>query len=235
MLESLQNDVLEKQAQRLNILLAIYQISGGIPTKYVYPYSDEEKFGLRGEPFIHILEHLEREGLIKAVGSLWGGQPAVQITHQGIIECEAVLRKPTESTEHFLTSAINLIMKQTNIYAGRDATGNIIASEVNAPITNTISNQEQIFETSAILQAISELRQQINTLPQNLQDIAEVAIDDLQEEVSNPTKPAKLRTLWMNICNIVGKAKDPIVFANAAFSLQEHLSKLNIDISDIRL
>jgi hypothetical protein len=111
----------------------------------------------------------------------------------------------------------------------------IAASKVERPnLTSTIdrsfnSNNADIF------QAITELKQQIKELPQDLQDIADVTIDDLHEEISNPTKPAKLRALWMNICNIAAKAKDATTFLNTVLSLQDHLSKSNIDLSNIHL
>jgi hypothetical protein len=102
-----------------------------------------------------------------------------------------------------------------------------------AHVIQTIGSNNQ-----EILQAIAELRQQIitSTLPPNLQEVADDALDTLQEEIISPTnKPAKIKAAWMNICTVIGKAKDPIVLINAAFSLQEHLSKLNIDLSDFHL
>lgn len=100
-----------------------------------------------------------------------------------------------------------------------------------AHVIQTIGSNNQ-----EILQAIAELRQQIIILPPNLQEVADDALETLQEEIVSPTsKPAKIKAAWMNICTVIGKAKDPIVLINAAFSLQEHLSKLNIDLSDIHL
>lgn len=103
--------------------------------------------------------------------------------------------------------------------------------------SHNISNVNQTIGSNnqEILQAITELRQQIKELPQDLQDIADVTIDDLQEEITNPTKPAKLRALWMNICNIAAKAKDATTFLNTVLSLHDHLSKSNIDLSNIPL
>ena len=99
-----------------------------------------------------------------------------------------------------------------------------------ANVSQTIGSNNQ-----EILQAIAELRQQIIAFPPNLQEVADDALDTLQEEIVTLSRPAKIKAAWMNICTVIGKAKDPIVLINAAFSLQEHLSKLNIDLSDIHL
>jgi uncharacterized protein (UPF0147 family) len=125
-----------------------------------------------------------------------------------------------------LSSQVNQIF---NAPVGAVQTGNHNIANVGQ--NNDTNNAE-------ILNAIAELRKQIitSTLPPNLQEVADDALDTLQEEIISPTsKPAKIKAAWMNICTVIGKAKDPIVLINAAFSLQEHLSKLNIDLSDFHL
>ena len=216
MLEDIRDDVLEKEAKRFKTLLNIYDISGGILTNDVCPYAHEDRFGMRGEQLIHILEHLEREGLIESIGSLWNGYPAVQITHQGIIEIEKAIKHPNVSNQHFSSTAITLIMNQTNINAARDAIGNISSSQVNAPVTNTVSYSES--DTSEILQAIAELRQQINTLVEENQDVATDALDTLESEVKSPTKPTKLKTALFSLWGI---AQGIASFANSVTAIAD--------------
>jgi len=136
------------------------------------------------------------------------------------------------ATEHNFraTKYITVIREQNNnnYYSpvGSLQNGDYNTANVNQTIGS--NNQE-------ILQAIAELRQQIITLSPNLQEVVGDALDTLQEEIVTLSRPAKIKAAWMNICTVIGKAKDPIVLINAAFSLQEHLSKLNIDLSDIHL
>lgn len=234
--------VLDQQSKRFAVLKFIWQETRTQPKdslSYATAKDIAIKTGIDDDDLLGILEYLEAEGLIESYPYL-GQIPLRRITHQGKVEMENAITRPNESTEHFLSSVIVNIetMNQTTINAGRDANGNVIDSQINAPITNNISNIQHSVETSEILQAIAELRKQIitSTLPPNLQEVADDALDTLQEEIISPTsKPAKIKAAWMNICTVIGKAKDPIVLINAAFSLQEHLSKLNIDLSDFHL
>lgn len=228
--------VIDQQKKRFSVLDFIWKNTRQQPQGSLN-YSDAKDIanatGIYGEDLSTVLHYLESRGLIELFPYM-GGLPYSRVTHSGIVEMENAITNPNQDTNYFSSGVIiNFIetMNQTNISAQRDAIGNISSSEVNAPVTNTVSYSES--DTSEILQAIAELRQQINDLPQDLQDIADVTIDDLQEEISNPTKPAKLRALWMNICNIAAKSKDSVVFANAVLSLQDHLSKSNIDLPNI--
>ena len=228
--------VIDQQKKRFSVLDFIWKNTRQQPQGSLN-YSDAKDIanatGIYGEDLSTVLHYLESRGLIELFPYM-GGLTYSRVTHSGIVEMENAITNPNQDTNYFSSGVIiNFIetMNQTNISAQRDAIGNISSSEVNAPVTNTVSYSES--DTSEILQAIAELRQQINDLPQDLQDIADVTIDDLQEEISNPTKPAKLRALWMNICNIAAKSKDSVVFANAVLSLQDHLSKSNIDLPNI--
>lgn len=233
--------VLDRQRKRFAVLKFIWKETGILPKNLLNFAIFKDiavNLGIYDVELFEILQYLQSEGLIELIQHMGQQFPVSQITHRGKIEIEEAIIKPTENTEHFLSSMIVNIatMNQTNINAGRDANGNIIDAQVNAPITNNISNVQQSVETSEILKAIAELRQQIITLPPNLQEVADDALNTLQEEIVSPTiKPAKIKAAWMNICTVIGKAKDPIVLINSAFSLQEHLSKLNIDLSDIHL
>ena len=233
--------VIDQQKKRFSVLDFIWKNTRQQPQSsrnYSTAKEISSATGIDDDELFTALQYLESEGLIELFPYM-GQLPYSRVTHSGIVEMESAITNPNQDTNHFFSSVIiNFIetMNQTNINAGRDAIGNISSSEVNAPVTNTVSYSEN--DISEILQAIAELRQQIKDLPPDLQDIADVTIDDLQEEISNPTKPAKpakLRALWMNICNIAAKAKDATVFANAALSLQDHLSKSNIDLSNIHL
>jgi hypothetical protein len=162
------------------------------------------------------------------------------------LEQNKILGEGMTFSEQEKESAVQLSLVINNLISA-NMNQNQSSSQVNQSFTapvgavqtgnHNIANvsQNNGANNAEILKAIAELRQQIITLPQNLQEVADDALDTLQEEIVNPTKPAKLKAAWMNICTVISKAKDPIVLVNAAFSLQEHLSKLNIDLSDIHL
>ena len=98
--------VLEKQTKRLKVLRGIYLITDGITDEVIDLYSYPEIIDIKGEELIRILEYLEDERLIKSTGSLWGGNPEVKITYQGVIEIEAAIIRPNQGTEHFVQQVI---------------------------------------------------------------------------------------------------------------------------------
>ena len=98
--------VLEKQTKRLKVLRGIYIIVDGITESVIDLYSHSKTIDIKGEELIRILEYLENERLIKSIGSLWGGNPQVKITHQGVIEIEVAITRPNQGTEHFVQQVI---------------------------------------------------------------------------------------------------------------------------------
>jgi hypothetical protein len=109
-------------------------------------------------------------------------------------------------------------MNQTNINAGRDANGIVVDSQINAPVTTSISNIQQSVETSEILQVIADLRQLINKLAEENQDIAADALDTLESEVTTPTKPTKLKSILFTLW---GVAQGVATFANAVTAIAD--------------
>ncbi|MCC5668011.1 hypothetical protein LC653_30090 [Nostoc sp. CHAB 5784] len=96
--------VLEKDKNRFLVLNTIYRDSDGDKDQVSSTHDICEKTSICGEELLHILEYLESEGLIKPMGSLvamYGGSAFVSITHQGMREVEAAIKKPQESTAHF--------------------------------------------------------------------------------------------------------------------------------------
>ena len=165
------------------------------------------------------------------------------------LEQNGILGEGMTFSEQEKKSAVQLNL-EINSLVSANMNQNQSSSQVNQSFTAPVGavqngnynianvSQNNGTDNADILNAITELRQQISTstLSPNLQEVADEALDTLQEEIVSPTsKPAKIKAAWMNICTVIEKAKDPIVLINAAFSLQEHLSKLNIDLSDFHL
>jgi hypothetical protein len=226
--------VIEQQEKRFSVLEFIWKETRGQPSNC---YLTDKQIGIAtkiyGQDLSIVVDYLKCEGLIELREEM--ERLCIRVTHLGVLEMESAITNPNQDTNHFFSSVIiNFIetMNQTNISAQRDAIGNISSSEVNAPVTNTVSYSEN--DTSEILQAIAELRQQIKELPQDdLQKVADIAIGELQEEISNPVNESKLKLRFMSVWNAFAQIKDPLTIANALFKLKENIEHSGIDLSSI--
>ena len=103
-------DIARRQANRLRVMKAIFDASGGSERVMVYtaPHPVEahlpESLGLSDVEIAVVCHYLEGEGLIVAAAEVADapGPIAVQITHWGIKEIEQSLGAPREPTQHFL-------------------------------------------------------------------------------------------------------------------------------------
>lgn len=96
--------VIEQDKKRFSVLRSIYRDSGSKSNLATNSCDICQITGVCGEDLLHILEYLEKEDLIKAVTSLYamyGGNAIVRITHKGIREVEAAMKKPDQPTNHF--------------------------------------------------------------------------------------------------------------------------------------
>ena len=96
--------VLEQDKKRFLVLKTIYQKSNFNKDEVTSTSDICDQTSICGEELLHILEYLESENLIKPMGTLlamYGGSAFVTITHQGIREVEASIKKPHEPTAHF--------------------------------------------------------------------------------------------------------------------------------------
>jgi hypothetical protein len=213
--------VLEQQEKRLIVLKFIWEstrdsVIDGLGMKEISNVT-----GLQEDEIPVIVKYLLGEQLVTAMTTSnnkgWYCCD-IKISHSGKLEMEATITNPNQDTEHF--PAV-IIMNQTNIHAGGNAIGNIIGSEINAPVTNTI----QVTDADFVLQAIANLKQQIVSLPQERQSIASEAISNIEEAVSNPTLIEKAKsslwTLWGVTQGVVG-------FANAVTAIAQ---RFGIDFS----
>lgn len=111
------------------------------------------------------------------------------------------------------------IDKSTSIQAGRDAIGNIGNSQVSGSITNTIKSYQDInTDLIDVIQAITELRKEANTLTADRQSIANAAIGDIEVAVTNPTQIEKAKSaLW----TLWGVGQGVATFTNAVTAVAE--------------
>jgi len=210
--------VIEQQEKRFSVLEFIWKETRGQPSNC---YLTDKQIGIAtkiyGQDLSIVVDYLKCEGLIELREEM--ERLCIRVTHLGVLEMESAITNPNQDTNHFFSSVIiNFIetMNQTNISAQRDAIGNISSSEVNAPVTNTVSYSES--NNQEILQAIAELRQQINTLAEENQDVATDALDTLESEVKSPTKPTKVKTALFSLWGI---AQGIASFANAVTAIAD--------------
>jgi len=210
--------VLDQQKKRFAVLKYIWKETRTLPNSLLNFAIFEDitiNVGIYDDELFEILQYLQSEDLIKLTKYMGQEFPVSRITHQGKVEMEYAITKPSQDTEHFLSSVI-VTMNQTTING--DAIGNVISSSVNAPITTTISNSHRTEEFSEILKAIAELRQHINSLPNEFQDVAADALDTLESEITTPTKTAKLKVALFSLW---GVAHGVATFANAVTAIAD--------------
>lgn len=82
-------------------------------------------------------------------------------------------------------------------------------------LAGTINNSSQINE---IMELIDTLRQNINSIPSEYQDVANESRETLESEVKNPTKISKLKTSLLAIWSI---GKDVAIVGNTVFAIAE--------------
>jgi DNA-binding PadR family transcriptional regulator len=157
-----------------------------------------------------VIDYLSEEGLIDDTGG--GEEFKYSITHKGVIEMENSIRNPEKSTDHFSSPVIQIF----NAPVGNIQAGNNNTSYVNQ--VNDISSTE-------VQNAIQDLKSLVGTLLENHQNDASEVIEDLQEEIANPTKQSRLKssliTLWQY-------GKEVASFANSVSAVAQ---RFGIDLS----
>jgi hypothetical protein len=99
-------DIAQRRADRLRVMNAIYEASGGSEHKEVLGRELAAKLGLTDQDLGDACRYLAGNGLIKikeAMNGLGGGPVPhwINITHWGIQEIEQSLQVPDKPTEHF--------------------------------------------------------------------------------------------------------------------------------------
>jgi hypothetical protein len=171
----------EKQAARLKVLSAYYDLSDGDPTVLIEPEDIEEHTALSRQDVSAATEYLISQGLVepRALGGV------ASISHAGVVEVERAQAEPDRPTEHFPSFVINQVFHAP-----------VGAVQTGARSTATI-NQNVGIDAQHLAALIASLRAAI---PRERTELHE-AVDDLQEEVSSPSpKTSRIRSslafLW---------------------------------------
>ena len=130
-------DIDKRQANRLLVMKAIYEASGGSEQNSVSGQDLLNDLGLSDEELGDACKYLQGEHLITTTRTMWGHLTPyiINITHWGIKEMEQSLQAPTKPTEHF-PPAISIIHIEGNnigspIQSGSPGASQEVTLEIN--------------------------------------------------------------------------------------------------------
>jgi hypothetical protein len=200
-----------KDEVRYETLRYIYDLTNGLTTRSVdfskyfgctNSRQEEEQYA----DIRNAINYLEEENLIK-----WDSDEEYSITHRGVKEVEQSIKNPERSTEHF-----SPVIQFYTAPVGTVQNGN-----------NNNSYVSQINNSSSEIQnSIQDLKGLVSSLPEKCQSDASEVIEDLREEMENPTKQSRLKsslvTLW-------ALGKDVASFANSVSAVAQ---RFGIDLSN---
>jgi hypothetical protein len=202
--------VFEKDRKRYAILRKLYEITGddtslglGIES---FKLEQGESFADEYE-FINIVRYLTNEGLAREVDLEY-----VFITHKGIKEVEQSIKRPEESTEHFMP----IVIQNFNGPVGAVQTGNDNITHV------TQNNGLALAEARNFIEVVRQST--VSLLPEQQEEAIEY-IDDFEAEIisTNP-KLSRLKAPVQALLGLVGRVGTAVGFIDAVHSLSEWLS-----------
>jgi hypothetical protein len=96
-------DIEKRQADRLRVMKAIFEASGGSESTVVSGTELLDSLGLPDQELGDVCKYLEGERLIAINRTAWGHWTPfiIHVTHRGIKEMEQSARAPQEPTRHF--------------------------------------------------------------------------------------------------------------------------------------
>lgn len=160
----------EKKANRLLVMNAIYEASGGSENTMVSGPDLLQNLGLSDEDLADACNFLKGERLIKGDGSSWGHRTPfiIHVTHWGIKEMEQSIEAPTKPTEHF-PPAVSIIHVE----------GNVIGSPIQSGSPGARQEVTVDIDLGNVRDFLSQLEKVASTL-----DLPETASQELAAEVA---------------------------------------------------
>jgi hypothetical protein len=173
-------DIEKRRADRLRVMKAVFDTSGGSETVVVRTAPDlQQRLGLSFQELADACNYLVGEGLIVAMIEVaeFPAPIGVQITHKGIDEMEQTLEAPTEPTQHF-PPAVSVI--------------NIHGSVIGSPIqSGSPGAQQEVSVGDLNLDAVHEFLGQYAAQAAGL-DLPVAAAEEMAAEID--TVKAQLRS-----------------------------------------
>jgi len=133
--------MLERQANRLRYLNALYEAVDGSQFKYVSFQELGAELGIDPSEVVDIVQYLAEERLVETTNA------AIALSHRGLKEVEAARLRPNEPTEHFPAS-VNIINVQSMV-------GSVIQQ---AGAGSLLTQQTGAIDAKALREFIQEIR-----------------------------------------------------------------------------
>lgn len=190
-----QNNGIKRNSLKLSEILGVENLS-----------SQMNEGGFRVQDAVN---YLSGEELVEEKSTVLG--KLYSITHKGVKEIERSIQNPEKSTEHFSSQVIQIF----NAPVGTVQSGN-----------NNSSYVSQVNNIGAEVQdTIKKLKSLVGSLPENHQNDASEVIEDLQEEIANPTKQSRLKSSLITLWQL---GKDVANFANSVSAVAQ---RFGIDLT----
>ena len=167
-----------KESNRYRVLKLFYDEIGDkyqqgvtLDQKIVIRYLSENE-GISQEELEEAFNYLINENLLECMTS-WGH---TIITHSGVKEIEASIKNPKQSTEHFSSQAIQLVIKEFIMGDKLENINNsqiVNRSEVNNSFNKNISEEKRTLAEAA--NAIQQLLKQLEESNPNATEIEQIA------------------------------------------------------------
>lgn len=155
----------QKQQQRYAVLRKVYEVTDGRPLASTNFREVAKDLDFAEDDARSAVDFLIEEGLLQWRGS--GG--GVSITHAGLVEVEASIKKPERETEHFTPSEFSLVLHQT-------FHGPVGAVQTGTTNTATVT---QTIDTD-VRSLIQQLHTQAEGLPEPKRSEAHESIKELE-------------------------------------------------------
>lgn len=171
-----------------------------------------EKLGKDIQEVRFHLDELSRGGFIKLITSTtFNGESylATSVTPRGCMVLQGQISLEDRVNSKLDSQTFNIT---NNCPIGSQQLGN----KNTATVTQKIG-----FNTTEVFQIIESLKQAVDTLPLNSQDVAAESLTIIEEEINTPKNPSRIKTALFALWSV---AKEIATFANAITALAERFN-----------
>jgi hypothetical protein len=165
--------VQSRQANRLRLLRAMYDLGGANVHAFVPMKEAFERAGLDWEAGTSAYDYLQREGLL-----LGRADHHMSIMHEGVKEYEQALEGEGQGTEHFPQPIVQYVVQTFH-------------GPVNAPV------QVAGAKLGDLAAVIKQLRGEAHLLPEELRAVVTDAIDKVQQQAEATAPNTTVMTMYL--------------------------------------
>ncbi len=181
--------VQSRQANRLRLLRAMYDLGGANVHAFVPMKEAFERAGLDWEAGTSAYDYLQREGLL-----LGRADHHMSIMHEGVKEYEQALEGEGQATEHFPQAIVQYVVQTFH-------------GAVNVPVQVAGRDNAQVQSTSGakvgdLAALIKQLREEAHRLPEELRAVVTDAIDKVQQQAEATAPNTTVMTMYLKALTV---------------------------------